>query len=181
MSEILPLYQVNEESVGSLMKIGRIRTLTLLRRLDGKRKGSVLQFLYESNLIGKTGVRYIDLSGADLTKAKLKGANLTKADLSKVNLYGSYMKRANLNSAYLINANLRGAILTGADLSIADLTGADLSIADLTGANLSDAKLYGADLSGADLRDATGIVTKDLEKKAKSLQGATMPDGKIHL
>src|SRR5205814_9715114 len=50
--------------------IARVRTLTVLTRLDKERKWSVLQFLHESGLIGK-GVRNIDLDGADLTDANL--------------------------------------------------------------------------------------------------------------
>ena len=51
----------------------RVRTLLLLRSLtmpplDAERKGSVLQFLYESHLLGK-GESNIDLTGADLRGA----------------------------------------------------------------------------------------------------------------
>ena len=51
-------------------KIARVRTLTVLTRLDGKRKGSVIQFLYESELIDKNKT-IIDLLGADLNNAEL--------------------------------------------------------------------------------------------------------------
>ncbi len=53
--------------------IARVRTLTVLPRLDPIRKRSVLQFLYESGLIDKDK-RIIDLSGADLSRADLSGA-----------------------------------------------------------------------------------------------------------
>jgi uncharacterized protein YjbI with pentapeptide repeats len=52
---------------------------------------------------------------------------------------------------------------------------ANLSRADLLGADL-----LGADLSGANLKDAKNITTEELEMQAKSLKGATMPDGSIH-
>ncbi len=52
--------------------------------------------------------------------------------------------------------------------------------ADLRGAKLLDADLSGANLSKANLKDATGITIEALEKRVKSLQGATMPDGSIH-
>ena len=51
-------------------KIARVQTLTVLPRLDGKRKGSVLKFLYESRLID-INLPIIDLSGADFVDAKL--------------------------------------------------------------------------------------------------------------
>lgn len=50
---------------------------------------------------------------------------------------------------------------------------ADLSKADLTEANLKNADLSEANLSGAD-------ITPEQLAQAKSLQGATMPDGKLH-
>jgi hypothetical protein len=82
-------------------------------------------------------------------------------------------------------ADLKGADLTGADLNSIDLEGADLRGADLRGANLSytylhQAHLEGANLQGADLRGAvlTGAkVIDDQLAEARSLEGATMPNG----
>lgn len=63
--------------------------------------------------------RHIDLSKADLKKAKLSGADLSgadlsfarleKADLSKANLYGASLEKANLLGAKLDNANFSEA------------------------------------------------------------------------
>jgi uncharacterized protein YjbI with pentapeptide repeats len=64
--------------------------------------------------------------------------------------------------------------LTGA-LEDTDLSGADLQLADLTGASLK-----GANLTGANLKETIGITNEELEKKAKSLQSAIMPDGSTH-
>jgi len=63
----------------------------------------------------------------------------------------------------LRNLSLRSANLSGADLRGADLIGADLRRADLTDADLSRAR-----------------VTNEQLAEAKSLQGATMPDGSQH-
>jgi uncharacterized protein YjbI with pentapeptide repeats len=63
------------------------------------------------------------------------------------------------------------------DLSRANLEGADLSGANLSNANLSGANLSGANLSGANLTDASGITNEELDQQAKSLKGATMPNG----
>jgi len=76
--------------------------------------------------------------------------------------------------------DLYGAPLSETDLSSANLSGATLGEANLRGANLSDAllggaTLYKADLSGANLSGA--VVTKEQLREAKSLEGATMPDG----
>ena len=57
------------------------------------------------------------------------------------------------------------------------LGGADLSGAELFGADLSGADLNTADLKGATLGNAKGVTNQELEQKAKSLEGATMPNG----
>src|SRR6266852_3484269 len=190
-----------------VQKIARVRTLTVLRRLDAERKGSVLQFLQESGLIGKdkrvihlTGANLIganligaNLSGANLSGVYLSRADLSGADLSKANLSGVVLSGADLSLANLIGANLSGVYLSGADLSLANLSGAYLFLANLSkanlsgaslsevvlsGANLNGANLNGADLSGANLRGA--LVTAEQLTATKLLQGATMPDGSKH-
>jgi hypothetical protein len=90
----------------SLSTVARARTLTVLGRLDGSRKRSVLQFSYESGVIAR-----------DRPVLNLSGANLSGAELSR---------------AVLGKANLSNANLSGANLSEADLRGADLSEADLS-------------------------------------------------
>jgi len=148
-------------------KIARVRTLTVLPRLDGKRKGLVLEFLYESGLIYK-GKCIIDLSGADLSLADMLLINLGKADLT-----GARLEGANLKYANLLNAELGGTSLRRVNLTEANLTSATLYEADLLGADLT-----GAILTEVDLRGAT-ITTEQLNK-AKSLKYATMPDGTKH-
>jgi hypothetical protein len=118
-----PLRQSKEED--EVRTLARARTLTVLSRLDGTRKGNVVQFLYESHLITKEQdlvyLMHADLSGAILSEANLKRANLSITDLS--------------------GTNLSEADLSGADLSVADLSGAILTEANLTGANLTEATM----------------------------------------
>src|SRR6266700_1252041 len=61
----------------NVRQIARVRTLTVLPRLDGRRKAIVLKFLYESGLIDKDKT-IIYLSGADLSDADLAGTDLTE-------------------------------------------------------------------------------------------------------
>jgi hypothetical protein len=140
--------------------IARSSTLTTLRQLDADRKGILLQFLHESNLI-TVGDPIIILSDADLTGAILRDAGLTGADLRSADLIG-----ADLHDAHLSRAELRDAHLTGADLRDAYLFDADLTGADLTGAILIS----------ADLRGAKGWTYEQLAQ-AESLVGATLPNG----
>jgi uncharacterized protein YjbI with pentapeptide repeats len=136
--------------------VARARTLTALRQLDGARKGTLLRFLYEADLINKDGA-IIGLHLADLSGARLSGADLHMADLSRTNLGG-----ADLRGTHLLGADLNEADLSEADLNWANLSGANLSEADLRGAFLFRIKLSGATLSGAKLRGAAlGKITCD--------------------
>jgi Pentapeptide repeats (8 copies) len=188
MSELLLEKNLrNSAEDDEVRKIARVRTLTILHRLDSKRKGNVLQFLHESKLINKDK-RIIDLNGANLQNANLSGAELSGDELSGVDLSG-----ADLSGAILIYADLRANLslysnkddlalyLAGyyeTNLSGADLSNADLRYANLDGANLQKANLIGAHLSGAVLSGAK--VTDEQLNKAMSLKGTTRPDGSIH-
>jgi uncharacterized protein YjbI with pentapeptide repeats len=159
----------------------RAWTLTVLQRLDRRRKRTVVQFLYEAGLIYKeqtvvslkqTSLDGVDLFKADLNRANLSGAKLTYADLRWANLSGANLKEALLNGASMDTANLSEADLFGTRLLHTDLRWANLS-----GANLERAELSMANLGGANLYDARRITNEELERQALSLAGATMPNG----
>jgi uncharacterized protein YjbI with pentapeptide repeats len=170
MSQLLtdkdrPLYRA--QSGDNLSAVARARTLAVLTRLNGYRKGIVLRFLYEAGLIHKRGP-VLRLNVADLREVNLRGANLSEVDLSGAEVlrskvaYGTtfsnisrvHLSRADLTATNLTGANLRLVALNDASLFFADLGGADLEEANLRGANLGGANLSGADLSGANLSGA---------------------------
>jgi uncharacterized protein YjbI with pentapeptide repeats len=150
-------------------------------------------YLIDANLsdanLSDANLRNANLSDANLisdeiSNANLYDANLSGAHLSGANLSGADLRIANLSGANVSGADLSGAVLSvavlrGADLRGANLSGAELSVANLSGADLSGANLSGAKLSGANLSGATGVTEEQLEKQAKLLEGATMPDGSI--
>lgn len=179
MSTLLLTYKLSQsQEQDEVRQVARAKTLTVLHHLNNARKGSVVQFLYEAQLISKKNpivnlanadlrgadLRGADLSGADLRGADLHGADLHGADLNDADLYladlsgadlnETYLSGANLFGAHLRDANLFGADLRDANLNEAYLSGAHLSYADLRGADLRYADLHGADLFGAHLRDA---------------------------
>ena len=88
-----------------LSPILRAQTLTLLEALEPGHKRILLQFLYESSLLGpeKPGL-------------SLQGANLREANLAEANLHEVNLERANLGWANLLEANLKEADLSGAFL-----------------------------------------------------------------
>ncbi len=129
------------ESEG-VRKIARIRTLTVLPRLDGARKRNVLQFLYESGLIDTANGSTGGVPGNHNPIVDLHGANFRGANLFRISL---------------LDADLRGADFEGANFSGATLSKANLSKANLSKADLGRVNLNGAMLSGANLVDTDFI------------------------
>ena len=116
--------------------VARTVTLTVLRRVDGERRGLVVRFLVEARLLHRSDpkveldaadLRFADLRDADLGDADLRGADLRRALLVDADLSGTDLG----GDADLRRADLRKAILWGADLRTADLRGADLRAAVL--------------------------------------------------
>ena len=160
----------------NVRNVARARTLTTLAALDPYHKQKVLRFLNETKLIQRRSpdrepvisLRYAELQGVKLGHI---------GQLGGFNLNGIVAVNADLSDAHMLNAVVHEADLREADLSEANLRNADLLGANLIGAVLNNADLTNADLTNADLTDAQ--VTEEQLEAAKSLEGATMPDGKI--
>ena len=169
------------------------------------RKRRVIQFLSEANLIGSAfreeaiiSLVGADLKNADLSRLALWGVQLGGTDLSGANLRGTELSprdttkfaffRASIfeprqdavDNAHTAQPVTIHASLSRAVLHEANLSNACLRYVDLREADLSNATLEGADLTQANLPGAEGITIEELEKQAKSLEGATMPDGSTH-
>jgi ABC-type multidrug transport system fused ATPase/permease subunit len=161
MTELLLDKKLRESEVNSEVRaVARARTLTVLRRLDKDRKGALLRFLYEANIID-INKRVIDLSGANLREADMSGANLSGANLS-----GADMSRANLSGA-----DMSGADMSWEDLIKACLSGAHVSKANMVMACLSVADMKKADMSKVDMSRAK------YTKNAKDIRDTIWPDG----
>ncbi len=112
---------------------------------------------------------YIDLRGANLSRANLNGArfdlvDLSGADLSQAFLNGTILTRANLSQANLVQAQLAGANLGGAILNEADLTGANLTVAifmlgSFTRTNFTATTLAYTIFANVDLSNVYGLRT----------------------
>ena len=165
-----------------LRRLAQARTLAILLGLDKDRKRRPLKLIYELSLIMKEELIL-----------NLKNAGLDTADLSEITLHDACLREADLRLANLSDANLSDTVLVGANLLPYDETqpaklnapslsnGTDPSEIDTGNNNLKPTNLGGADLSNADLSGAylTGAdVSEEQLVKCKSLQGATMPDGR---
>lgn len=160
--------------------IARARTLFTLRELDSFRKGLLIKFLAEANLIFKDKT-VIYLRDADISSADLEGADLEGADLRGVDLRGANLRGVNLREANLEGADLREAFFSVdpekskvdrlvleftdeylekkpdfivGDREVSDPEAANLTGANLTGANLERADFFRVNLEGANLREA---------------------------
>ena len=118
--------------------VAQAHTLRVLKTLDARRKGVIVQFLKDSRLIDREK-RIISLHLADLTSS-----SLSSADLSGTNLSGASLSDADLRNANLRNADLSSTVLTRADLTDADLRDVDLHNADLTNAFVTKEQLNSA-------------------------------------
>jgi hypothetical protein len=86
LGELTPEGKLKPE-YGEVRKIARVRTLTVLPRLDATRKRSVLQFLHESGLIDKD-TSIINLKAADLREAGLNKAKYNKKTVQEKDMDG---------------------------------------------------------------------------------------------
>lgn len=155
MTELLLKEKLRTTKKAEVRDVARTRTISIMRVLDNKRKNLVIQFLREAKLITDN----ISILG---------DADMGGMDLQSLNLYNIYLHKVDLQDANLQKTDLRGAILRDAILWNTDFRGADLR----------DADLYAAEMQGADLSEAK--VTNEQLEQAKSLEGATMPDGTKH-
>ena len=134
--------------------IGNTDIYSLARVLTGKNISCNLQG-FDFSEVTKPET---SLAGADL-----EYAILTNANMSNSNFTGAFMRHSILSGANLQNSIFRNAVLNSSELINTDLRGADLR-----GAYLADADLTGA------------LVTKSQLDSARTLSGATLPDGKKH-
>lgn len=164
--------------------MGSALTLSTFRQLDGERKGELIKFLHQANLIAPrcdqlpnstekecaepiidlTGARLgrtkfesgesIILEGVDLEKVSLKEAYLSGIQLSKSKMAGVILDAADLTNAFLNEASMQSSKLRYTKLVNAKLYRSSLINALLTNADLAKATLKEADLRGADLTNA---------------------------
>ena len=108
---------LNYETEYLLQAIVRARTIVVLQEIDWRKRGLVIRFLEDCNII-----KFLDLSKANLQQANLRAVNLSHAYLRKADFSG-----ANFQDADLSNSNLEFADLTRANFLGANLEGANLT------------------------------------------------------
>lgn len=199
MTELLLDRKLRESPISDPVRdVGRARTLTVLRRLDGERKGLLLKFLYESDLVRSPFVYTLedsqrgnikerrqepvisfkdaDLGGIRLANISLNEVDLSGADLTGADIQNSYFYTAILTGASFENATLLANYFVQANLSRSNLNGADLSASIMESAVLADAKLFGTILDKSNMRNANLEQADLFDSKLRSvdLYGANL-------
>jgi Pentapeptide repeats (8 copies) len=117
MQDLLLNHKLQESKLGDeVREVARARTLSALGELDPKRKGALLKFIYEAQLINY-GEAILNLEGANLSGADLSGANLSGADLDGADLDGADLFGTDLFGTDLSGANVQGATVTNEQLA----------------------------------------------------------------
>jgi len=80
IGNLITEYDLRTTQREEIRELARGQTLTVLREVDGKGKGSLLTFLYGAGLIGTQDPAVV-LTGADLREAALQGRTLSRVDL----------------------------------------------------------------------------------------------------
>ncbi|MGK7895300.1 MAG: pentapeptide repeat-containing protein [Xenococcus sp. (in: cyanobacteria)] len=134
---------LDDETDELLKAVVRARTIVVLQELEGKRKGAVIRFLEDCNVI-----KFLDLAKADLQEANLKGVNLSSTCFRKASFQGANLQDADLSNANLVDADLTNANLSGANLLKTNLKNAQgLTLKQIQTADNWQQALYDENLS----------------------------------
>ena len=136
----------------------RARTLSLLTRLDGQRKGFMLSFLSEARLIVSDTEDQdptVSLYGAELDNLVLQSGNYARCDMSNSNLRYAFVENANFSYSDLSECDLFKARFISVTLTHANLRGVVFGISDTDkdDSSTSAAVFYHCSFAGANLRD----------------------------
>ena len=137
--------------------IARARTINFLDSADSEKRGLVLQFLAETNLICAPNP-IINLNGINLNKTKLRNIRLEKISLKGVHLKNCDFKGANLKGSDFTSSNFENCNLSNSNLENSNLTYADMENVNLTNGNLVKATIDGTNFKQAKMENC--LVTK---------------------
>ena len=173
-------------------KLTRSKTSAITREVNGSRKGQVVRFLYDQELIFSSEEldrRQQELNGNSSFSDRFYVVNLSGVNLTSIQLTAAALPGIKLSGAYLSGGNLVDANLVRADLSGVNLSCHEFKVdgygflgflpeevnesacGKLQGASLQEANLTGANLEKADL---TGANLKGANLSQANLKGANL-------
>jgi uncharacterized protein YjbI with pentapeptide repeats len=148
------------EAIGN---IAAAYTRATLQQLDAKRKGMLIEFLYDTHLIGWaepiSDQEYVpliylgesaDLSGLTVNAPALRGIHLSFTNLSNSKLLGLDLFKAHLTGSNMSNSYFSGVNFWGAEMGGVNFSGVKIGDSVVMG----KAELRYANVKNADLRKA---------------------------
>ena len=148
MTELLVKHDLAGTPEQKRLAIARTRINLALPQLDGGRKGQILQFLYESDLVDLNPK--FRLLGCNFNESLLENIVLGQAEIK-----GAYFKEALFKKSNLVEANFTSCDFTGADFTNCLMTNTNLSYTKLNNVKLENIDLTKVEFEGADLTNAS--------------------------
>lgn len=174
MTNLIIEHKLHDTPNRQILSIARARINIALHNLNGSRKGQVLQFLYESDLIDLTpkinliGINFqnVVIDEIVLGKSEIKGSYFNNSSIQKANLSGGVFIGCDFS-----DANLSQSLVTNTDFSYSNFTNAILNNMDLTSVNLEGVNLTNANLRGSKISKVQleNIYDKERIKTTKKL------------
>ncbi|CAF0960353.1 unnamed protein product [Didymodactylos carnosus] len=155
--------------------VARTITLHSLQELDSIRKGHVIKFLYDLNLLMTNHQPSINIYDADLTNTILP--NIYNV-YNSINLSRIILQNATLKQISLVNANFDHATMDNANLQSSNCVNASFAFSQLQSTNFMNVDVTDAIFSNANLHSSN--ITNEQLLKAKTLQGAILPNGTVY-
>ncbi len=131
--------------------IARTRTIIAVENLEGERKGQVLQFLYESELIDNIG---LNILGANFRNVQVSGIVLRGITIKGVYFCGADFENTFLDKSCFISCNFSNTNFKGSSMENTSFKYSNLSNCKLTNIDLTKVDFEGIDLSNADLSNS---------------------------
>lgn len=166
----------NSKIESEIRSLARSRTIEFISRADSKRKGAILQFLFESALINSDPV--INLNGVRFDNSDFKFLSL-----KGVKLAGIYFKNCDFSNSNFFDSNFAASDFSGSNFSLAkfdncNIAGAKFTFAKMRGIELRNTDLSQTFIDGVDFHNADlskSIMKKEQLEKLKNKEFKIAP------
>lgn len=142
------------ESNKNAANLARTLTIVALENLDGERKGQILQFLKESDVLQKVELLGANFKNSDLQGIVLKNQIFKGIDFSNSNFQNSFLDGTQFISCNLSSSNFSNSSLLNVDFNYSNLCDSILKNNDLESVKFNCAEMHNADLRNSTIKKA---------------------------
>jgi len=153
ITSLLLEHNLKESKRGDeIRSVAKAYTTTFLINADNARKGIILQFLFESNLISEKPV--IDLLGVNLSNSNFDKLKLINIEITGANFKNCNFRKSNLERSIFCTSDFSGSNLSYSNLKNVDFTYCDMIGTKIIGVDLRETNIDGVDFSKAILKES---------------------------